>query len=250
MAWSTRELAELAGTTLNTVRYYHRRGLLDEPARSSNGYKLYGIEHLVRLLQIRRLREIGVPVAKLRRGAQGVRTSPEVLESIDSELAERITRNQRTRAEIRELLAHETQAAVPAGFAKVASSLSPSEQSLMLIYAQIYDAETMEDVRELAAAGTDAASRDFSALPEDADEATRAELAERFATTITRMYRKYPWMSDPASTLQRTPLSTAVTLGEAMRSMNNAAQLDVLQRAAEITRSQVDGPGGGGDPGV
>lgn len=244
MAWSTRELAELAGTTLNTVRYYHRQGLLDEPTRSSNGYKRYGIEHLVRLLQIRRLREIGVPVAELRRSALGVGTSPEVLKALDAELAETITRNQRTRAEIGELLAHDTQSAVPAGFAEVASDLSPSEQSLMLIYAQIYDAETMEDVREMAAAEEDAASRDFSALPEDADEATRAELAERFATTITRMSRKYPWISDPASTLQRTPLTAAVTLGEVMRSMNNAAQLDVLQRAAEITRSQGDSPAG------
>lgn len=248
MAWSTRELAELAGTTLNTVRYYHRQGLLDEPTRSSNGYKRYGVEHLVRLLQIRRLREIGVPVAELRRSALGVGTSPEVLEAIDAELAERITQNQRTRAEIRELLAHETQSAVPAGFAEVASGLSPSEQSLMLIYAQIYDAETMEDIREIAAAGADAASRDFAVLPEDADEATRAELAERFAETITRMYRKYRWISDPASRLRQTPLSTAVTLGEAMRSMNNAAQLDVLQRAATITQSQVDSSVCRGDP--
>jgi len=29
MAWSTRELARLAGTTVNTIRHYHRLGLLD-----------------------------------------------------------------------------------------------------------------------------------------------------------------------------------------------------------------------------
>lgn len=241
MAWSTRELAELAGTTLNTVRYYHRQGLLDEPTRSSNGYKHYGIEHLVRLLQIRRLREIGVPVAELSRSDLGIGTSPEILKTIDAELAKRIERNQRTRAEIRELLAHDTRSAVPAGFAKVASDLSPSEQSLMLIYAQVYDAEAMEDVREIVAAGTDDASREFATLPEDADETTRAALAERFAETITRIYLKYPWMTDPRPKLQQPPQSIAVTLAEALRTMNNTAQLDVLQRAAEITRAQGEG---------
>lgn len=37
MAWSTRELANLAGTTLNTVRYHHRLGLLDVTDRAANG---------------------------------------------------------------------------------------------------------------------------------------------------------------------------------------------------------------------
>ncbi|MEQ3553652.1 WhiB family transcriptional regulator [Pseudonocardia nematodicida] len=39
VAWSTRQLAELAGTTVRAVRHYHEVGLLDEPARRANGYK-------------------------------------------------------------------------------------------------------------------------------------------------------------------------------------------------------------------
>ena len=35
--WSTRELAELAGTTLKTVRITDRIGLLTEPDRGVNG---------------------------------------------------------------------------------------------------------------------------------------------------------------------------------------------------------------------
>ncbi|WAP52215.1 MerR family transcriptional regulator [Arthrobacter sp. ATA002] len=65
MPWSTSELAELAGTTVNTVRHYHRSGLLEEPDRMSNGYKQYGARHLARLLQIRRLRDLGVPLAQI-----------------------------------------------------------------------------------------------------------------------------------------------------------------------------------------
>jgi DNA-binding transcriptional MerR regulator len=43
MAGSTRELAEFAGITVNTIRHYHRLGLLDEPKRRYNGYKQYGV---------------------------------------------------------------------------------------------------------------------------------------------------------------------------------------------------------------
>ena len=35
MAWSTRQLAELAGTSLRAVRHYHDVGLLPEPERLS-----------------------------------------------------------------------------------------------------------------------------------------------------------------------------------------------------------------------
>src|ERR687892_734354 len=47
MAWSTREIAELAGTSLRAVRHYHEVGLLEEPARRANGYKQYGVAHLI-----------------------------------------------------------------------------------------------------------------------------------------------------------------------------------------------------------
>ncbi|MEU6696234.1 MerR family transcriptional regulator [Pseudonocardia sp. NPDC046786] len=60
MAWSTREIAELAGTTARSVRHYHQVGLLPEPERRSNGYKQYGVTHLIRLLRIKRLVDLGV----------------------------------------------------------------------------------------------------------------------------------------------------------------------------------------------
>ena len=54
MEWSTRELAALAGTTVNTVRHYHAVGLLEVPERRHNGYKQYRVHHLVRLIRLRR----------------------------------------------------------------------------------------------------------------------------------------------------------------------------------------------------
>ena len=37
MPWSTREIADLAGTSLRAVRHYHEVGLLDEPERHGSG---------------------------------------------------------------------------------------------------------------------------------------------------------------------------------------------------------------------
>lgn len=100
MAWSTRELAELAGTTVNAVRHYHRVGLLDEPERASNGYKQYEVRHLARLMLIRRLRELGVPLNKIAQASAAGSASAAALSAIDTELERSIERLQRAREEI------------------------------------------------------------------------------------------------------------------------------------------------------
>ncbi|MET9437151.1 MerR family transcriptional regulator [Streptomyces sp. NPDC006551] len=56
------ELAEKAGVTVKTVRFYSDRGLLPEAARSSGGHRRYGPEALDRLRTIRALRSLGLPV--------------------------------------------------------------------------------------------------------------------------------------------------------------------------------------------
>lgn len=104
MPWSTRELAELAHTTLNTVRHYHAIGLLDEPGRAINGYKRYEVRHLVRLVQIRRLRELGVPLDQIDQASTPGSASAAALRSIDAELASSIDRLQRARSEIGAIL--------------------------------------------------------------------------------------------------------------------------------------------------
>jgi DNA-binding transcriptional MerR regulator len=103
MAWSTRELAELAGTTLNAVRHYHRVGILDEPDRTSNGYKQYEVRHLTRLILIRRLRDMGVPLDRIEQASCPDSTEA-ALGAIDDELAENIERLQRSRSEIGAIL--------------------------------------------------------------------------------------------------------------------------------------------------
>ncbi|MER5639209.1 MerR family transcriptional regulator [Kitasatospora sp. NPDC002227] len=65
--WSIGELAERAGATVKTVRYYSDRGLLPEAGRSSGGHRRYGPEALERLRLIRSLRTLDLPVPDVER---------------------------------------------------------------------------------------------------------------------------------------------------------------------------------------
>ena len=52
-------LAKAAGVHLETVRYYQRRGLVDEPRRPAGGVRRYGDEAVARLRFIRRAQDVG-----------------------------------------------------------------------------------------------------------------------------------------------------------------------------------------------
>lgn len=52
-------LAKAAGVHLETIRYYQRRGLVDEPRRPAGGVRRYGEEAVARLRFIRRAQDVG-----------------------------------------------------------------------------------------------------------------------------------------------------------------------------------------------
>ncbi len=58
---TTKELADMAGVSPRTLRYYDQIGLL-VPARAGNGYRSYGPEDVHRLQHILLLRSCGVPL--------------------------------------------------------------------------------------------------------------------------------------------------------------------------------------------
>ncbi len=61
VAYKLDELAQAAGTSPRTVRYYVQRGLLPAPAFRGKD-TAYGAEHLIRLRAIRRLQEAFLPL--------------------------------------------------------------------------------------------------------------------------------------------------------------------------------------------
>lgn len=239
MPWSTSELAELAGTTVNTVRHYHRSGLLEEPDRMSNGYKQYGARHLVRLLQIRRLRDLGVPLSQIETVGFGGGSPATALLAIDADLAASIERLQRARAEIRAILEGSTVTDLPPGFQDVAERLSTPERSLMLVYEQLYDQEAMKDLRTMVETDSDDGSAEFEALAADADDDTRRRLAETFAPAIAQQIIDHPWLTEPNAHLLKGPRVTSETFVETFRELYNEAQIDVIARASALARDQV-----------
>ncbi|WP_103512246.1 MerR family transcriptional regulator [Streptomyces sp. SM13] len=61
------ELAEHAGVSVKTVRFYSDRGLLPEASRSAGGHRRYAPEAVGRLALIRSLRGLDLPVPEVRR---------------------------------------------------------------------------------------------------------------------------------------------------------------------------------------
>ena len=59
-----KELADLVGTTVRTVRHYHDIGLLPVP-EDRYGYRDYDLTHVARLTRVRWLTQAGVPLSRI-----------------------------------------------------------------------------------------------------------------------------------------------------------------------------------------
>ena len=60
------ELARAAGVKAETIRYYEREGVLASPPRTQANYRDYGPEHARRLNFIRRARDLGFSMTRIR----------------------------------------------------------------------------------------------------------------------------------------------------------------------------------------
>lgn len=85
------QAAEAAGVNVETIRYYERRGLIDQPARSAQGYRHYDDHVLWRLAFIRRAKGLGFTLDEiaslLETDDTGARSSARVLATASSRLA-------------------------------------------------------------------------------------------------------------------------------------------------------------------
>jgi len=59
------ELADTVGLPSQTVRFYERRGLLPEPVRGANGYRIYDESTLTRLNFVRTAQAAGLTLAEI-----------------------------------------------------------------------------------------------------------------------------------------------------------------------------------------
>lgn len=232
--WSTTDLAELAGTTVKAVRHYHRVGLLDEPERAANGYKKYGPAHLVRLLQIRSMSEVGLPLHQIGEVGRTEDAARRAVSALDEEIERTIRHLETTRTHLALLLHHTAPLGTPAAIADVAADLSEPDRTLLTVFAQVLDDRAMADVKELLLE-TDDAQREFEHLPADADPAVVDDLAGRLVASMLAGQERYPWTRDPGSAATGNRRLAERALGAAVAGRCNPAQLTTLQRVLELS---------------
>lgn len=153
------DLAHLAGVTVRTLRHYHQLGILTEPERAPNGYREYDVHDLVRLLRIKRLTALGVPldaVADLldRSAAE----AEPVLDQLDADFAAQIDVLTARRAAIAELRALQLAPEVPPDIARyvpdgfpvpVTPELALFDRELTVLTGHLVGAEVMDEVGRL-----------------------------------------------------------------------------------------------------
>jgi len=60
------ELSKASATSIESIRFYERAGLIPEPARTEGNYRIYGAAHLQRLAFIRRCRALDMALDEIR----------------------------------------------------------------------------------------------------------------------------------------------------------------------------------------
>lgn len=96
------ELAEAVGVTSQAIRFYERKGLLPDAARSANGYRVYDETTLTRLRFINTAQTAGLTLSEIRSiidlREQGTAPCTHVVTLIDSKLDDVRTRIRRLAA--------------------------------------------------------------------------------------------------------------------------------------------------------
>jgi DNA-binding transcriptional MerR regulator len=240
VAWSTREIAELAGTSLRAVRHYHQIGLLAEPERSSNNYKQYGVAHLVRLVRIKRLVDLGFSLPQIADMGATDDHPEEALRALDDQLAVTIERLQRARVELGLILRRSAPTDLPPGFveADAVAKLSDADRSLVVVMTRVLGPQGLRVYADLLENAPDEpAVAAFDDIPADADETTRQCIAEALVPYVRELYAAHPGLRESRTDAPGGARFADQTIAAAMSDLYNAAQLDILRRTKEIMQN-------------
>jgi DNA-binding transcriptional MerR regulator len=231
VAWSTREIAELAGTSLRAVRHYHEIGLLPEPERRANGYKQYGVAHLVRLLRIKRLTDLGFSLTQIASLGEASDHPEEALRTLDAELAATIERLQRARVELGLILKRSAPTDLPLEFAPAVDTFSDADRSFVVVLSRVLGPEGMKAYSALLQDPMDdPATREFDDLPADAPADVRRDLAERLAPFVSTLRSGHPGITESHVDAPGGRRHAETTVAKALVDLYNPAQLDVMVR--------------------
>lgn len=236
MTWSTRELADLAGTTVNTIRHYHSLGLLDVPERMQNGYKQYRVHHLIRVLQVRRIAELGVPLAHVEAVRGDRPASLDDLRHLNADTEAEIERLRRTQSDITALLQVNAPADTPRGFEAIAADLSEADLSLIRIFTRQSDERESASLRDMVAAEPTHTREAFDALVADGNESRRRRVVKMMTVSqVNWRSPERPWAADDIrrQNVERRKMREVIVA--ALDELYSPAQRDVLRQVDVLT---------------
>jgi DNA-binding transcriptional MerR regulator len=237
MGWSTREIAGLAGVTIRAVRHYHEIGLLAEPVRRPNGYKQYGVDHLERILRIRRLTDLGMTLTQITGMGNRDEQPRATLIGLEAELSLTIRRLERSRVELRTALERPVPDETLIDLRP--ESVSPGDltdrdrQFLAILNHLLSPEEWDVFLGRMRLMSGEPAIKDFGTLTDDADEPTRHHLTARLVRLHDELRRLHPHLgADPVPVRG----AGAEVFDECLRVFCNEAQRDVAQRLWRLRR--------------
>ena len=235
------ELAELAGTTPRAIRHYHKLGLLVEPERDESGYRRYGPQHLVRLVRIRRLRSLDMPLEEITTHLAAESADPDIaraLRALARDIEQQMTRLAELRARVLDIAASGslsdpaatwTAALRQRGVLDPSVELPHAEQSA----AQLIDALHPQGIQGMIDQTADLVAdpvvrqrlgellRRFQALPDDASDEAVEALAGEYAAAV-------PVPADPP------PAIAPEVMGRLLGDDLSAVKLRCIRRVREL----------------
>lgn len=213
--------------------------VLPEPPRGPNGYKEYGVTDLVRVLQIRRLVDLGVPLAEVARVGEDTAGLEATLRSLDAEASDTIERMTAVRREIATMLEVGASLELPVGAQADGKHVSDADRSLFVVLSRVLGPEALEAWRALVLEqSTSESESGFSDLSADTDEATRQAMAEDLVTFLHRAWDRHPALRDATTNSPRGPVFVERAVTEALLDLYNRAQIDVLVRMERILQAE------------
>ena len=240
------DLATLAQVTVRTLRHYHQVGVLPEPERSRNGYREYTVHHVVRLLRIKRLAALGIPLERMPAMLDNDASSQaDLLEQLDADIDAQIARLQAQKTLIGLARLHEAAPDLPPELAQSLARFAASgasaemtridrDQVILLAHlagdagidrlATVYGRLAEPDVLT----GVAAFNRRFEELADDASETEVDALVTGFVEQFA------PLMAELGDGNDEPLFDEA-----AAATLFDAYQADVLNRAQRRTLAQL-----------
>lgn len=190
------DLARLTGVSVRTLRHYHQIGLVPEPDRSANGYRVYTAADLVRVLRVRRLADLGMPLSRIDPSID----TEEELALLDREYVRQIEELQQRRAAVGALRQSAVHVNTPAFAQKyitaldqrdgVASQPVEAERDAAVLLELLLDsgsAARLTVLSEAEIAELADVSAALLALPDDAPDARIDAVADALASALHRL---------------------------------------------------------------